>query len=45
LMEDMRRAIVSNMFHEYARDFLKYYQPADEAARLEQRKKRIAAGQ
>lgn len=45
LMEDMRRAIVSDTFQEYAQNFLRHYQPANETARLEQRKKRIAAWQ
>ncbi len=43
LMEEMRAAVVNNTFDAYASDFLRAYQPADEANRSEQREKWLAS--
>ena len=43
LMADMRAAIAGGGFDLFAREFLDSYRPADEAARLEQSRKRLAS--
>ncbi len=43
LMADMRAAIVEGGFAAFAREFLDGYRPADESARLEQSRKRLAS--
>jgi queuine tRNA-ribosyltransferase len=43
LMRDIRKAILNDTFNSFKEDFLKSYQPTDEEARMEQKKKWLQA--